>query len=163
MIAVYKLKETDIDKVIALINDEVGTRLSLSDEDIRQHIDNYWVAKINNEVVGVIGLEHSTDTIVKVLVVKLGYWRLGIGTSLLITALEQFKGIHHTIVVNAWDLDVGGTPRIDKLLTKQGFKLESIKEKHYMDIDITKCQRHLATNKHCGRCSLYRYIRERGD
>ena len=163
MIAVYKIKETDIDKVIALINDEVGTRLSLSDKEVRQNIDNYWIAKINGEVVGVIGLEHSTDTIVKVLVVKLGYWRLGIGTSLLITALEQFKGIHHTIVVNAWDLDVGGTPRIGKLLTKQGFKLESIKEKHYMDIDITKCQRHLATNKHCSRCSLYRYIRERGD
>lgn len=166
---IRKIKEDEIGEVKRLIDDEVGVRLEIGEAELYKHRDTYWVALFHNEIIGVIGIEPQGESLcgynkddydcIKVIAIKLGYWNIGIGHKLLHYALTNFKTKKKGILAEAWDLEVGGVPRVGKILKDLGFESVMLVDGHYRKSTADKCKTYQLTNRHCDRCSLSLYIK----
>lgn len=166
---IRKMNDRDIDTVKELLDAEVGYRLKITTDELKRYKDTYWVAVFHHEIIGVIGIEPQYNDVcgykkedydcIKVIAIKVGYWNIGVGHRLLQHALASFKTKKKGILAEAWDLEVGGVPRVGRVLTDLGFKIVTKVKKNYTEVPESRCNRYNDSHSHCDRCSLSLYIR----
>lgn len=165
---IRKMKQSDMAKVRDIIDTEIGGRIKLSDEDILNNIDSFWVADYSDNVVGVVSIQPQTQPTcgydiekydcIKVIAVTLGFHKIGIGGLLLEEALKQHK-TSKGIMAEAWDLEGGGIPRAGRILRKLGFESATQIQRYYTETPESQCPRFGSEGRHCDRCTMSLFIR----
>jgi amino-acid N-acetyltransferase len=145
---ISKAASSDIDNIYSLLKpySDDGVILKRSREDIEKNIDNFFIAKIKNNIAGVISYYKYSDELIEIrsLAVKKEYYNQGVGAALLKTLVK-------TLLIDFISVKIFALSYLPDFFKKAGFVevlRDSLPEKIWKD-----CQ-NCAHQSDCGETAL---------
>lgn len=132
-VIVSLMDETDIDDVLEISNLSFSSTWSRSsyEQELNNSLARYFVAKLDNKIVGFVGTWIIVDeSHITNVAVHPDYRKLGIASKLIeemISYCDKQNCIAYTLEVRA-----GNKPAIS-LYEKHGFKIDGVRKEYYQD------------------------------